>query len=124
MNEGAREANRDRYQRGIERRLDEIIELLKKMVPLTSRLSRRKQARGPAKRQITGGKMKFHIHVYQIAMKGEVNIDAKSEREAREKALKMAQNSEITLRFPDCGALAIAFLDEKLHRPPPDDDLI
>ena len=33
MNEGAREANRDRYQRGIERRLDEIIELLKKMVP-------------------------------------------------------------------------------------------
>ena len=30
MNEGAREANRDRYQRGIERRLDEIIELLKR----------------------------------------------------------------------------------------------
>lgn len=68
--------------------------------------------------------MKYHVHIYQIAMKGEVNIDANSEREAKEKALKMARNNEVSMRFPDCGALAIVFLDEKLHRPPPDDDLI
>lgn len=63
--------------------------------------------------------MKYHVHIYQIAMRGEVNLDAKSEQEAREKALSMARKGEVSLYFPDCGALAIAFLDEKLHRPSP-----
>jgi hypothetical protein len=28
--------------------------------------------------------MKYHVHTYQIAMKGEVNIDVDSERERNE----------------------------------------
>lgn len=51
----------------------------------------------------------YHIHVYQIALKGEVNIKSESKEEAEKKALQMARKGEVSLVFPDCGQIALGF---------------
>ena len=56
---------------------------------------------------------RYHIHVYQVSSMGEVNVEADNPIEAREKAMEMAREGLVSLRFPDCGTLAIAFPDEK-----------
>lgn len=60
--------------------------------------------------------MGFHVHVYQVASMGEVNLPYIDDPiEAREIAMQMARESKVSLRFPDCGTLAIAFPDEFGH---------
>jgi len=53
--------------------------------------------------------MIYHVHIYQVASQGEVNIEAKDKNEAMEKALDMAKEGSVSLRFPDCGQIAIPF---------------
>jgi len=53
--------------------------------------------------------MKYHVRVYQVALQGEVNVEADSEQAAKALALEMARKGEVSLRFPDCGCLALSF---------------
>lgn len=49
----------------------------------------------------------------QVSLQREVNVEADTQQEAEAMALKMARDGEVSLRFPDCGSLAVAFELEK-----------
>ena len=59
----------------------------------------------------------YHVHVYQIASMGGVDVEADNERDAMSKALKKANAGEVELRFPDCGRLAIPFPNSEKFDP-------
>jgi len=54
----------------------------------------------------------FHVHVYQVSVLGEVDVNARNNKEAKEIALDMARKGEVSLRFPDCGMIAVTFEDD------------
>lgn len=64
---------------------------------------------------MTEEKKWYHVHVYQVSVLGEVNIEADNPIEAREIAMEMSRKGEVSLRFPDCGTLAIAFENDDRH---------
>ena len=43
----------------------------------------------------------------------ELDIFADSEEEARQEALNRAQRGRVLLTFPDCGAIAISYKEDK-----------
>ena len=55
--------------------------------------------------------MKYRVNVYQVAMRGDVNVEANSSDEACDKAIEMAKRGEVSLRFPDCQVVAVIITD-------------
>lgn len=54
--------------------------------------------------------MKYHVHVYELAKKGEVDVDAGNEKDAENKALSMVESGEIQCNEePESKHIAIAF---------------
>jgi len=53
--------------------------------------------------------MKFHVHVYEVIRKAEVNLDAYSEEEARADALKIATSGRVPFMESDCRFVALSF---------------
>jgi len=51
----------------------------------------------------------YHVHIYQVSSLGEVNVSAKNEEKARELGIEMAKEGKVSLRFPDCGQIALAW---------------
>jgi len=62
---------------------------------------------------------KFHIHVYRVIAKVELEVENNSEREAKQAVLDWVESStdKVPWTKPDCEHLAIAFLlrDDKFH---------
>ncbi|MBW1666734.1 MAG: hypothetical protein JRJ66_01545 [Deltaproteobacteria bacterium] len=54
-------------------------------------------------------KMKYHVHVYLLALKGEVDVEAVSEEEAKRMAVDLARQGCVRLSFPDAQLLAMSF---------------
>jgi len=55
----------------------------------------------------------WHVHVYNVCAKGEVNVVANTEEEARKKALDL--NKEHKVKFgqqPESSSIAVAFKGE------------
>ncbi len=52
---------------------------------------------------------KFHVHVYRVVEKMEVNVEAESEKDAKEKALGLAGGGDATVVESDCEFIAISF---------------
>ena len=50
----------------------------------------------------------FHIHLYAVVGKAEVDLEAMDEKEAKEKALKMAAEDSLPLKTSDCKMIALA----------------
>ena len=57
--------------------------------------------------------MKYHCHIYQLAMKIELNLTAESEEEAKNLAIKLARKGVGKIMIPETGAIAIAFQQEE-----------
>jgi len=55
--------------------------------------------------------MNYHVHVYQVIGKAEVNLcDMKDDTEARQTALDMVKAETVEIKLPgDCRFIAIAF---------------
>ena len=51
--------------------------------------------------------MSFHIHVYKIGGKAEVDVKAENEVEAKEKALAMMKQGSLTTKASDCHYIAM-----------------
>lgn len=52
---------------------------------------------------------KFHVHVYEVANKREVDLEANSIVNAKTKALQKATKGELPSMESDCRFIAIAF---------------
>ncbi len=50
---------------------------------------------------------KYHVHVYKIVEKAEMNVEAKNEIEAKEKAL--SEISKLKFSLSDCNYIAMEF---------------
>ena len=59
--------------------------------------------------QLPNREKMYHVHIYQVSSLGEVNISAKNEKEAREQGMALAKEGSVSLRFPDCGQIALAW---------------
>jgi len=51
----------------------------------------------------------FHIHVYRVHGKFELDLDAPDAEVAREKALKLVKQNEVLMSPPDTDFVAISF---------------
>ncbi len=57
---------------------------------------------------------KFHVHVYEIARKMEVDVDAKTEVDAKTHALRLAKENALATVKSDCKFISLSFeMDEK-----------
>lgn len=52
--------------------------------------------------------MKYHVHIYSVSEKREIDVEAETEIEAKTQALN-AQDSETKVVMDDCRRIAIAF---------------
>ena len=53
--------------------------------------------------------MKFHVHVYRVSEKLELNLDADTEAEAQSLALKAVKDGGGTVVTSDCSLIAMPF---------------
>lgn len=51
--------------------------------------------------------MKYHVHIYKVVEKAEINVEAKDEVEAQEKAL--AEKDKLKFSVSDCNYIAMEF---------------
>ena len=51
--------------------------------------------------------MKFHVHIYQVSLKVEADVEADSHKEAMDKAIDLAKSGQLKPEFPECGVLAV-----------------
>ena len=59
--------------------------------------------------------MKYHIHVYEVISMFEIDIEAKTEEEALERAIESAKSSS-SKQEPDCRYLALSFPNSNGNR--------
>ena len=68
----------------------------------------------------------YHVHVYKISGKVEIDNLSFSEKEAKERTLELAERGVFIFEESDCKYIALAFLEKKpdysgakiTHRPP------
>jgi hypothetical protein len=57
--------------------------------------------------------MKYHVHIYRVTKKWEIEIEANSEAEANKKALDRLTAQPWEAMSPDCRLIAMPFKVEK-----------
>jgi len=60
---------------------------------------------------VGGVRMKYHVHVYEVKKKYEVDLEGKNEVEARLKAIELYNNKRAELKEVDldCRVIVLAF---------------
>jgi len=53
--------------------------------------------------------MKYHVHVYRVANKSEIDVKAKNRAEAMSKAIEKKKLNRLPIDFPDCDYVAVVF---------------
>ncbi len=53
--------------------------------------------------------MKYHVHVYMIVKKAEIDLDSESEEAAMKEALTLTKKGELEFGESDCKFLALPF---------------
>ena len=51
--------------------------------------------------------MKYHVHIYSVISKAEINIKAKNHKDAKKKALLKVK--DLRYKKPDCEFIALSF---------------
>lgn len=55
----------------------------------------------------------FHVHVYKVESKAEVELDSANAEEAKSTALRLTKNEILPFASSDCSYIAIAFEQNK-----------
>jgi len=60
---------------------------------------------------VGGGEVKYHVHVYEVTRKYEVDLEGKDEVEVRLKAIELYNNKRAKLKEVglDCKVIVLAF---------------